>query len=121
MQRRSRSKAFLVLSSVLALLAAPGVGGSQEPQVAADKPGGLRLVNRGSQPITVEIRAARDGDCATASPARLQVIAPQAAVVIHSSRPLCIRREATGARTMRNQRAWERKAPARGQVEEVIL
>jgi hypothetical protein len=94
------------------------------PQPAAavsEQPGGIRLVNRESVALTVEIRPALTATCTDGPRAASQELRPGAAWVVHSSQALCVRREKLEPGGQRRMEAWERMELAKGRVEEVEL
>lgn len=93
----------------------------QEAPAASEPPGGIRLVNRGPVGLTVEIRPAVGADCAQGRGVASHEVRPGAAWVVHSSQPLCVRREKLDAAGQRRMQAWERKDLVTGQVQEVDL
>ena len=83
--------------------------------------GGIRLVNRSTTALQVELRAARGGDCSTGTSGRLQSVAVGATIVIRSSQALCLRRPTVDGAGVRTTPRWELKVMRRGVIEEVIL
>jgi hypothetical protein len=83
-------------------------------------PGGLKLRNASVIPLTVEIRVGLGETCDTATLIATRTLAPGGSLVIRSSQPLCVRREAAVGGVAQRQ-GWEKKVPMRGKVEEVVL
>jgi hypothetical protein len=83
-------------------------------------PGGLKIRNAAAIPLSVEIRVGLGESCETATLITMHTLAPGRFLVIHSSQPLCVRRDAAIGGVARKQE-WEKKAPRQGQVEEVEL
>lgn len=82
--------------------------------------GGVRLVNRTTSPLEVEVRLATPTGCDGRILSK-QVIAPSSTTVIRSSHAMCVRRESLGARGARGRGNWERKETSNGTIAEVVL
>jgi hypothetical protein len=91
--------------------------GATEPTAA----GRLRLVNRGTGPVTVEVRLSTGEDCTEGSVLATRAIDAGRAWVISSSRPLCIRTQERSRTATGPTQGWERKQPPAGRTEEVEL
>jgi hypothetical protein len=95
------------------------------PAVAVQSPsapsGGIRLANGTAVSLVVEIRVPEDDDCNQGRVITSATVRAGTAWVLRSSQPFCIRREKLEAGGQKRVQPWERKQPARGQVEEVVL
>jgi hypothetical protein len=130
MSRRSSIPAFAAVLFALPLTGNPGSGTPEPPAgkapaiIAPDPstpiPGGLKLRNGSVIPLIVELRVGLEEECESGALITTHTLAPGRFLVIHSSQPLCVRREAAIGGVARRQE-WEKKAPIRGQVEEVVL
>lgn len=94
---------------------------TQPPPTAGERPGALRLINRGPVGLTVEVRPALHADCSAGLGVMSREVRAGAAWVVSSSQPLCVRREKLGAGGQRRMQPWERKELPKGRTEEVDL
>jgi hypothetical protein len=130
MSRRSRIPAFAAVLFVLPFTGNAGTGNPERqerpapitspPEQGGPLPGGLKLRNGSPIPLTVEIRVGLDEECDSATLIGTHTLAPGRFLVIHSSQPLCVRREVAVGGVAQRQ-GWEKKTPMRGLVEEVVL
>ena len=130
MSRRSSIPAFAAVLFVLPFTGSPGSGKPESPDVQASAttapdpdtpiPGGLKLRNGSPIPLIVELRVGLEEDCDSGALITTHTLAPGRFLVIHSSQPVCVRREAAIGGVAQRQ-GWEKKNPMRGQVEEVVL
>lgn len=91
-----------------------------EPAPNTEKPGGVRLRNARQAPVEVELRTGTETECEKGRVLATMSLLPERTWTIRSSQPLCFRQTGT-AGPDEPSRAWQRKTPSAGNIEEVTL